>query len=164
MTEVTGDLVVDDSRFDGERRAPGWTERHVPNFVGPLSALAVDANQARADPEYLAHPALGNLTAFRAALSRHGVHVGGEEAARSQLGSATSSPGSRWAGARAPWRTASSARRKRNVRAKTGSVRESRPLSGYLTTAGGRQVAFSLVLNSDPVPGAAIAAIDNLWR
>jgi D-alanyl-D-alanine carboxypeptidase/D-alanyl-D-alanine-endopeptidase (penicillin-binding protein 4) len=57
VTEVTGDLVVDETRFDSERRAAGWTERHVPNFVGPLSALAVDGNWARTDPEYVANPA-----------------------------------------------------------------------------------------------------------
>ncbi|HET7722097.1 MAG TPA: D-alanyl-D-alanine carboxypeptidase, partial [Acidimicrobiales bacterium] len=49
-----------------------------------------------------------------------------------------------------------------NVRAKTGSVRATRALSGYLTTAGGRQVVFSLVVNADPLPGAVIGAIDGL--
>ncbi len=48
------------------------------------------------------------------------------------------------------------------MRAKTGSVRETRSLSGYLTTAGGRQVVFSLVVNSNPVPAAVIPAMDGL--
>ena len=49
-----------------------------------------------------------------------------------------------------------------SVRAKTGSVRETRALSGCLTTAGGRPVVFSLVVNSNPVPPAVIAAMDGL--
>ena len=49
-----------------------------------------------------------------------------------------------------------------NVRAKTGSVRATRALSGYLTTAGGRQVVFSLVVNADPLPPAVIGAMDGL--
>jgi D-alanyl-D-alanine carboxypeptidase/D-alanyl-D-alanine-endopeptidase (penicillin-binding protein 4) len=48
-----------------------------------------------------------------------------------------------------------------NVRAKTGSVRESRALSGYVTTAGGRQVVFSLVVNG-ALPAGVIPAMDNL--
>jgi serine-type D-Ala-D-Ala carboxypeptidase/endopeptidase (penicillin-binding protein 4) len=47
-----------------------------------------------------------------------------------------------------------------NVRA-TGSVRESRALSGYVTTASGRQVVFSLVVNG-ALPPAVIPAMDNL--
>ena len=49
-----------------------------------------------------------------------------------------------------------------NVRAKTGPARASWALSGYLTTAGGRQVVFSLVVNADPLPGAVMGAIDGL--
>ena len=49
-----------------------------------------------------------------------------------------------------------------NVRAKTGWVRETRALSGYLTTAGGHHVVFSLVVNSNPVPARVIAAMDSL--
>ncbi|HEX2048366.1 MAG TPA: D-alanyl-D-alanine carboxypeptidase/D-alanyl-D-alanine-endopeptidase [Acidimicrobiales bacterium] len=260
VTEVAGDLVADESGFDGERKAPGWTERHVPNFVGPLSALAVDRNLLRTDPEYLANPALGNMGAFRTALRRYGINVTGGErmgtapgaapvvaslgsapvadlaremltysdnfyaemllkevgrrarglgtlengmAAVRQLAgeagvrlSGTAADGSglsrdnarparEWAellvAARSqPWfhqlvdglavgaRTGTLANRFHgtpgagNVRAKTGSVRASRALSGYLTTAGGRPVVFSLVVNSDPVPGAVIPAMDGL--
>ena len=260
VTEVTGDLVADESRFDGERKAPGWTERHVPNFVGPLSALAVDRNLLRTDPEYLANPALGNVGAFRAAMARYGITVAGGErmgtapeaapvvaslssppvvdlaremltysdnfyaemllkevgrrakglgtlengmaavrelaaesgvrlSGRAADGSGLSRdnarPAREWAellvAARTqPWfdqlvnglavgaHTGTLANRFHgtpaagNVRAKTGSVRASRALSGYLTTAGGRPVVFSLVVNSEPVPGAAIAAMDGL--
>ncbi len=260
VTEVTGDLVGDESRFDAERRAPGWTNFHVPNFVGPLSALAVDGNVLRTDPEYVANPAAGNLAAFRAALSRHGVTVAGvermgtapesssvvaslrsapvstlvrhmlthsdnfyaemllKEVGRRALGTGTLEngvatarqlaaaagvqltgraadgsglsrenvrPAREWlellvAASSQPWfdqllaglplagRTGTLANRflgtpgEGNVRAKTGYVRETRALSGYLTTAGGRRVVFSLVVNSNPVPAAVIAAMDSL--
>lgn len=260
VTEVSGDLVADESRFDAERTAPGWAERHVPVFVGPLSALAVDRNLLRTDPEYLASPALGNAGAFREALARHGVTVAGGDrlgtasdasvtlasvssapvgdlaaemlthsdnfyaemllkevgrraaglgtlengmgavrelaaasgvrlTARAADGSGLSRDNSRppreWAellvAARSqPWfdellaglavggRTGTLANRFHgtpaagNLRGKTGWVRESRALSGYLTTGGGRQVVFSLVVNSSPVPGAVIPAMDGL--
>ena len=260
ITEVAGDLVVDDSRFDSQRRAAGWTERHVPNFVGPPSALAVDGNWSRTDPEYIADPAAGNLSTFRAALATRGVNVAGGERpgtapdpaatiasvrsapvadlARQMLtnsdnfyaeillkevgfaafgkgttengvaavrrlalengvaltgraadGSGLSRDDARPAGewmellvaARdQPWfgdflgalplagRTGTLASRflatpaAGNLRAKTGSVRDTRALSGYLTTAGGRRVVFSLVVNSTPVPPAVIAAMDGL--
>ena len=260
LTEVTGDVVADESRFDTERRAPGWTNFHVPNFVGPISALSVDGNLLRTDPEYLADPAAGNLSAFRAALTRRGVIVAGGErpgpapeaapvvaslrsapiatlardmltnsdnfyaemllkeagyralgqgslengiAAVRQLaadagialsgraadGSGLSRENSRppreWmellvAARSQAWfddlltglpvagRTGTLANRflgtpgEANVRAKTGSVRETRALSGYLVTAGGRYVVFSLVVNSNPVPAAVIAAMDSL--
>ena len=260
ITEVTGDLVVDESRFDSDRRAPGWTERHVPTFVGPLSALAVDGNWIRTDPEYVANPALGNLGAFRGALAAQGVNVAGgdrmgtapdpdatiaatrsapvadlarhmltnsdnftaemllKEVGFSARGKGTiengvaaikelalasgvaltgraadgsglsrddSRPAREWmellvAARSQPWfdqfatalplaaRSGTLVNRfigtpaAGNVRAKTGSVRDTRALSGYLTTAGGREVTFSLVVNSTPVPGAVIGAMDGL--
>ncbi|HEV2758540.1 MAG TPA: D-alanyl-D-alanine carboxypeptidase/D-alanyl-D-alanine-endopeptidase [Acidimicrobiales bacterium] len=260
ITEVTGDLVVDESHFDSERRAPGWTSRHVPLFVGPLSALAVDGNTLRTDPEYLADPALGNLGAFRAALAAQGITVGGgdrmgtapdpttglasvrsapvsdlvhqmllnsdnfyaemllKDVGQRVLGRGTSANGMgvvhqlaaearvqlsgraadgsglsrdntrrprEWvellvAARSTPWfdhllgglpvggRSGTLVNRFRgtpaeaNVRAKTGSVQQTRALSGYLTTAGGRHVVFSLIVNSDPVPAAVIAAMDNV--
>ena len=260
VTEVTGDLVVDESRFDDSRKAPGWTERHVPLFVGPVSALAVDGNYLRTDPEYVTNPAAGNLGEFRAALQRRGVTVAGGDRmaatpeAASMLATLDSAPGAQLVrhmltnsdnfyaemllkegGRRAkgkgtlengvaavrelaaesgvqltgraadgsglsrddsrparewaellvaardqPWfddllgclplagRSGTLLNRflgtpgEANVRAKTGSVRATRALSGYLTTAGGRNVVFSLVVNADPLPGAVIGAMDGL--
>ena len=260
ITEVTGDLVVDESHFDTERQAPGWTPRHVPNFVGPVSALAVDGNVFRTDPEYLANPAVGNLGAFRAALAGRGVNVAGGErtgtapdptatvasvrsgpvtdlvrdmltnsdnfyaemllksvgqavwgrvtfgngmavihglaaeagvqlSGRAADGSGLSRDNSRrpreWmellvAARTQPWfgqlhdglplagRSGTLLNRFRgtpaeaNARAKTGSVQQTRSLSGYLTTAGGKQVVFSLIVNGNPLPGAVIGAMDNV--
>jgi serine-type D-Ala-D-Ala carboxypeptidase/endopeptidase (penicillin-binding protein 4) len=48
-----------------------------------------------------------------------------------------------------------------NVRAKTGSIVPGRALSGYLTTAGGRDVVFSVVVNGDN-PAPAERVIDSL--
>ena len=259
MAEVAGDLVADESRYDDRRTAPGWTDFHVPTFVGPLSALAVDGNQLRSDPDYVANPAAGNLGAFRQALERAGIRVTGGDrtghaprpsevvaalasapvaslvadmltrsdnfsaellvkelgwrsagqgttadglvaaaqaleglgvtmTGRSADGSGLSRENSRPARewqellrvARAqPWggslaeglplagRTGTLQSRFRGtpaegtVRAKTGSVRESRALSGYVTTAGGRGVVFSLVVNG-PSASSTLGAMDEL--
>jgi D-alanyl-D-alanine carboxypeptidase/D-alanyl-D-alanine-endopeptidase (penicillin-binding protein 4) len=259
LAEVAGDLVGDESRYDDRRTAPGWTDFHMPRFVGPLSALAVDGNHVRSDAEYLADPAGGNAAAFGQALERVGIRVtGGVRAGRAAegsevLASVASAPlasivagmlarsdnfeaellakevgwratgrgttadglaaaaevlrglGVRVSGRSAdgsglsrenarpvrewqellrvakgqPWgdalveglplagRTGTLQFRFRGtpaegmVRAKTGSVRESRALSGYLTTAGGRSVTFSLVLNG-PTASAGLAAMDEL--
>ena len=77
ITEVTGRLVVDESRFDAARTAPGWQDWQVPTYVGPLSALTVDDNRGRTDPEFLAEPALGHGETFRRLLAAAGVRVRG---------------------------------------------------------------------------------------
>ena len=49
-----------------------------------------------------------------------------------------------------------------NVRAKTGWIDEARSLSGYLTTAGGRPVVFSVVVNGTTPNSPALNALDTL--
>jgi D-alanyl-D-alanine carboxypeptidase/D-alanyl-D-alanine-endopeptidase (penicillin-binding protein 4) len=81
IATVTGWLVADESRYDNRRGAPGWLSNHVPRQIGPLSALAVDGNQLRADAEYATYPLPASAAAFRAALGRQGVRVmGGDRA------------------------------------------------------------------------------------
>lgn len=259
VTVVDGDLVGDETRFDDSRSAPGWRDIHVPTFVGPLSALAVDGNWARTDPDYVGNPTVGNLALLRDALRRAGVAVTGGDRSRAStpeavaLASVASAPVSslvaamltrsdnfaaelllKEVGWRAvgkgttadglaaahdamaslgvtlsgrsadgsglsrdnarpvrEWRELLAAVRSQPwgdqlvqglplagrsgtlefrfrgtaaegaVRAKTGSVRESRALSGYLTTAGGKTVVFSLVV-AGPTAAGAIGAMDAL--
>ena len=49
-----------------------------------------------------------------------------------------------------------------NVRAKTGWIDEARSLSGYLTTAAGRPVVFSVVINGTTPTSPALNALDTL--
>jgi D-alanyl-D-alanine carboxypeptidase/D-alanyl-D-alanine-endopeptidase (penicillin-binding protein 4) len=49
-----------------------------------------------------------------------------------------------------------------NVRAKTGWIDEARALSGYLTTAGGRAVVFSVIVNGTTPASPALNALDGL--
>ncbi|MDQ1502661.1 MAG: hypothetical protein QOD57_388 [Actinomycetota bacterium] len=49
-----------------------------------------------------------------------------------------------------------------NVRAKTGWIDEARSLSGFLTTAGGRHVVFSVIINGTTPVSQALNALDAL--
>lgn len=257
ITSVTGRVVVDESRYDGLRTAPGWEYWHLPDSVGPLSALLVDQNRYRADAAFLADPGPANAARFVEALAAAGVVVeGGTSAgARSgavvarlasarlddlvlrmltfsdnmiaellvkEIGLQTSGIGSTRAGLAAidlalaelcvpltgleadgsglsrlnyrsarEWRTLLQAAqaapwwerlvaalpvagetgtlRRRfldtpaagNARAKTGSLFVARTLSGTVSTADGRRVFFSALVNgADPRPGRAV--IDEL--
>ncbi len=261
IRRVTGDLVGDESRFDAVRTAAGWFDWHVPRIIGPLSALAVDANRHRRDAAYVADPVGHNLRLFRAALAAHGVTVdggdvgggraapgdavvaslrsapvaslvadmltrsdnlaaelllkevgvrgrgigstaAGVDAAAEALGKlglslrGTAADGSglsrhdrrsarEWrellqAAVAQPWgpsfvaglplagRTGTLAGRFRGtrlegtLRAKTGWILEGRALSGYLTTAGGRDVVFSVVVNDTTPSSLVVGAIDDL--
>lgn len=77
ITQVTGRLLVDESRYDTVRRAAGWEDSQFPSNAGPLSALMVNKNRHRSDGEFLADPALGNAELFREALAGKGVIVSG---------------------------------------------------------------------------------------
>jgi D-alanyl-D-alanine carboxypeptidase/D-alanyl-D-alanine-endopeptidase (penicillin-binding protein 4) len=76
ITHIGGALVVDDLRYDAQRRAPGWKTSFVPEESGPLSALAVDGNRWRKDAAYLSDPGIPTLQRFRDLLIKHGVTVG----------------------------------------------------------------------------------------
>lgn len=78
IDRVEGDLLIDTSRYDEATMAPGWQDWQVPTYVGPLSALVVDDNRWRTDPEYLADPAAANATRFVEVLAAAGVQVGGD--------------------------------------------------------------------------------------
>jgi D-alanyl-D-alanine carboxypeptidase/D-alanyl-D-alanine-endopeptidase (penicillin-binding protein 4) len=46
-----------------------------------------------------------------------------------------------------------------NVHAKTGSIAEARSLSGYVTTADGERLIFSILSNNWTTPGSAITGV-----
>ena len=77
ITYVTGDLLLDDSRYDARRNVDGWKSDYVPEESGPLSSLAVDRNAFRRDRAFLTDPAVPIAQLFRDALSAEGVVVHG---------------------------------------------------------------------------------------
>lgn len=76
VTTVTGDLLLDDSRYDAKRRADGWKSSWVPEQSGPLSSFAVDRNARRTDSAYLTDPALPNAVALRNHIRAAGIRIG----------------------------------------------------------------------------------------
>lgn len=76
ISTVTGEVRLDDSRYDARRTAGGWKSSFMPQQSGPLSALAVDRNRWRTDPAFLADPALPAAVLFRDYLRAEGVTVG----------------------------------------------------------------------------------------
>ena len=77
ITTVQGDLLLDDTRYDAQRRASGWKASFVPGQSGPLSALALDRNTWRRDAAFLADPAVPATARFRDHLRAAGVTVTG---------------------------------------------------------------------------------------
>ncbi len=77
VTTFPGALVVDESRQDSVRRAPGWQDWQFPTYAGPLSALMVDRNRSRRDPAFLADPGIAHGELLRGALAANGVRVAG---------------------------------------------------------------------------------------
>ncbi len=75
VRKITGRVVLDDSRYDAARRAPGWKSSFVPDDTGPLSAMALDKNAWRRDAAYLRDPGLPTLARFRRMLLNHGITV-----------------------------------------------------------------------------------------
>ena len=127
----------------------------------------------------------GGLAAITDAVRRLGVPLAGVAADGSGLSRADRRSAREWrsllqAARGQPWaerlvgslplgaRTGTLARRfartaaEGNVRAKTGWIDEARSLSGYLTTAGGRAVVFSVVINGTTPTSPALNALDTL--
>jgi D-alanyl-D-alanine carboxypeptidase/D-alanyl-D-alanine-endopeptidase (penicillin-binding protein 4) len=77
ITEVRGAVLVDETRYDTRRAAEGWLDWQQPAYVGALSALVIDENRYRDDPEFLADPARVGSQRFADALARRGVRVAG---------------------------------------------------------------------------------------
>jgi D-alanyl-D-alanine carboxypeptidase/D-alanyl-D-alanine-endopeptidase (penicillin-binding protein 4) len=74
---IPGSVLVDESRHDAARRAPGWQDWQIPAYTGPLSAFMVDDNRWRRDDAFVADPALANAERLRGALLLEGIAVAG---------------------------------------------------------------------------------------
>jgi D-alanyl-D-alanine carboxypeptidase/D-alanyl-D-alanine-endopeptidase (penicillin-binding protein 4) len=77
VTQVTGAIYTDDSRYDARRIAQGWTDQQIPGDAAPISALTVKANRLGDTYEYLANPAHGNSIFFSQYLAESGIAVTG---------------------------------------------------------------------------------------
>lgn len=80
IRRISGKVFGNEDRFDRIRTAPGWKPDFVTHESGSLSALAVDGNSYRDDPEFIAEPALANAQLFRDTLTAAGVEVTGPAA------------------------------------------------------------------------------------
>jgi D-alanyl-D-alanine carboxypeptidase/D-alanyl-D-alanine-endopeptidase (penicillin-binding protein 4) len=85
ITEIRGDIVVDESRYDTTRDVPGWPARYRGTEVGPLGALMVNDGvtgferaQARpAGQRKPGDPAPLAAATLKALLEERGVQVAG---------------------------------------------------------------------------------------
>jgi D-alanyl-D-alanine carboxypeptidase/D-alanyl-D-alanine-endopeptidase (penicillin-binding protein 4) len=78
LRRVTGDLVIDDSRYNHSTRAPGWKAHFVPDQSGPIDAFSVDSDTHSRAASYLANPTLANAAILRKALHHAKLKIGGE--------------------------------------------------------------------------------------
>ena len=76
ITSVSGELRLDDLRYDQRRTAAGWKPSFMPGQSAPLSAMAVDGNRWRSDATFLADPAIPAAVLFRDYLRAEGVSIG----------------------------------------------------------------------------------------
>lgn len=75
ITSVSGRVLVDESRFDALRGAPGWSAAVWQSNIGPLSALVVDRNRGGGDPTFFEDPARTHGATFRDLLAGAGIPV-----------------------------------------------------------------------------------------
>lgn len=86
VTVVTGDVVIDASRYDDAIAGPGWQDWQLPAHVGPMSALVLDDNRWRSDDAYVNDPALANGERFVQALIAVGIEIRGRTVQGSRPG------------------------------------------------------------------------------
>jgi D-alanyl-D-alanine carboxypeptidase len=77
VRRVTGRLVVDVTRYDTRRDAPGWKPEFVGTEVGPLSAFALDRNEYRNDTGFVRDPVPANAARLRNAITGGGIPIDG---------------------------------------------------------------------------------------
>jgi D-alanyl-D-alanine carboxypeptidase/D-alanyl-D-alanine-endopeptidase (penicillin-binding protein 4) len=80
VRRVEGRIVGDESRYDTQRVVPTWSPTYASDFeVGPMSALTVDDNFAKWEPQHVPAPAPATnaATVLAQQLQGRGVQVGG---------------------------------------------------------------------------------------
>jgi D-alanyl-D-alanine carboxypeptidase/D-alanyl-D-alanine-endopeptidase (penicillin-binding protein 4) len=133
--------------------APGSTATGLAAIEAAVRGLGVPLAGVAADGSGLSRHDRRSAREWRALLQAVLAHPWAERLVGSlPLGARTGTLARRFA------RTAAEA----NVRAKTGWIDEARSLSGYLTTAGGRRVVFSVVVNGTTPTSPALNALDGL--
>jgi D-alanyl-D-alanine carboxypeptidase/D-alanyl-D-alanine-endopeptidase (penicillin-binding protein 4) len=133
--------------------APGSTATGLAAIETAVGALGVPLAGVAADGSGLSRHDRRSAREWRSLLQAALPHSWAERLVGSlPLGARTGTLARRFA------RTAAEA----NVRAKTGWIDEARSLSGYLTTAGGRRVVFSVVVNGTTPASPALNALDGL--
>jgi D-alanyl-D-alanine carboxypeptidase/D-alanyl-D-alanine-endopeptidase (penicillin-binding protein 4) len=137
----------------GPGPAPGSTATGLAAIEAAVRGLGVPLDGIAADGSGLSRQDRRSAREWRALLQAALPHPWAERLVGSlPLGARTGTLARRFA------RTAAEA----NVRAKTGWIDEARSLSGYLTTAGGRRVVFSVVVNGTTPTSPALNALDGL--
>ena len=92
VTDVTGGVIGDESRYDSQRGVPSWKPSYLADGdVGPLSALEVNDGLLDATPGVTpgAPPPLQAAQLFTRLLRRDGVHVAGAAGTGTSPASAT---------------------------------------------------------------------------
>jgi D-alanyl-D-alanine carboxypeptidase/D-alanyl-D-alanine-endopeptidase (penicillin-binding protein 4) len=137
----------------GPGPAPGSTATGLAAIEAAVRGLGVPLDGIAADGSGLSRQDRRSAREWRALLQAALPHPWAERLVGSlPRGARTGTLARRFA------RTAAEA----NVRAKTGWIDEARSLSGYLTTAGGRRVVFSVVVNGTTPTSPALNALDGL--
>lgn len=88
IRHVTGNVVVDPSRYAGGTAAPGWKASWLGEETGPVSAFAIGKNQWRGGSAFLSDPTPYNARRWRKALIGEGIAVDGHASVRTVAGSA----------------------------------------------------------------------------
>jgi D-alanyl-D-alanine carboxypeptidase/D-alanyl-D-alanine-endopeptidase (penicillin-binding protein 4) len=81
VTEITGSVIGDGSRYDDEYFAPGWGDGVAGLEGGPYDALMANDSRVLGDPQRNSDPNRAAAREFTLLLEARGVNVGGDAAA-----------------------------------------------------------------------------------
>ena len=150
---LIAEILVKEIGFRAARPAPGSTAGGLAAINNAVGALGVPLAGVAADGSGLSRADRRSAREWRSLLQAVQAQPWAERLVGSlPLAARNGTLVRRFA------RTAAEA----NVRAKTGWIDEARSLSGYLTTAGGRPVVFSVIVNGTTPTSPALNALDTL--